>query len=464
MKKLLIASGEKTLIEKIEKIKNYEIIGVIGAKELLASEVRRLRPDILLITEGVKTVSNIDTVSLLISTKQVYPEIRIVYLAGAIDYNDKKRINHLGNLVLNDIYDIYHEGKMTISILQGLLDYEKSKEDSEYLLRYHNGNPDSYNDDDGQEFDPKRDTCNNLIMISSIKPGSGKSFIATSLATAIAKYGRDTPEGGHPKVAIIEGDLQTLSIGTILGIEDSEKNLTEALKRVSKIVDETGLIIGSDEEIVETKEFISTCFLKYDECDNLYVLAGSQLSLDELNNINSYQYYMLVQLMSNEFDVMIVDTNSSLEHRTTGALLELANTCYYILDLDYNNIRNNTQYKKELDSLGVSNKISYILNRDISEDHSNEFKEDLVYTANQLSKNGFDLAAKIPLIDITVMYNRLHRATPLILDDTEATFEARKELLKVANKIWPIDAIDFLAEEQERYYPKKKKKKRFIFF
>ena len=56
-------------------------------------------------------------------------------------------------------------------------------------------------------------------MISSIKPGCGKSFVSTNVATAIAKFG-DKKDGRQPRVCILEADLQTLSVGTLLSLED----------------------------------------------------------------------------------------------------------------------------------------------------------------------------------------------------------------------------------------------------
>ena len=101
-------------------------------------------------------------------------------------------------------------------------------------------------------------------------------------------------------------------------------------------------------------------------CNNLYALVGSQLTLQELENVNAMHYLYLVETITNDYDVVIVDTNSSLTHVTTFPLLNLSKYCYYILNLDFNNIRNNSRYRSFLEKIQIADKVKYILNENIT--------------------------------------------------------------------------------------------------
>ena len=282
----------------------------------------------------------------------------------------------------------------------------------------------------------------NLSIISSIKPGTGKSFLSVNVACAIARYGKKTKEGRPPRVALIEGDLQNLSIGTLLQLEDSKKNLKSVMDKISNIVTKEGDFIGNPYQVESVNEYIKSSFLPYGKLKNLECLVGSQLSFEEIEDIVPYYYVYLVEAIAMDFDVVIVDTNSALTHVTTFPLLQMAKNCFYILNLDFNNIRNNTRYRETLRSIGVLDKVKYVLNEDITKDVMKGKKEELIYTSDHLHESGFDLVGKIPLIDKIIFLNRLYNGTPVVLDEGNPYTEpAKRELLKVANEIYPIEGF-----------------------
>ena len=282
----------------------------------------------------------------------------------------------------------------------------------------------------------------NLSIISSIKPGTGKSFLSVNVACAIARYGKKTKEGRPPRVALIEGDLQNLSIGTLLQLEDSKKNLKSVMDKISNIVTKEGDFIGNPYQVESVNEYIKSSFLPYGKLKNLECLVGSQLSFEEIEDIVPYYYVYLVEAIAMDFDVVIVDTNSALTHVTTFPLLQMAKNCFYILNLDFNNIRNNTRYRETLRSIGVLDKVKYVLNEDITKEVMKGKKEELIYTSDHLHESGFDLVGKIPLIDKVIFLNRLYNGTPVVLDEGNPYTEpAKRELLKVANEIYPIEGF-----------------------
>lgn len=211
---------------------------------------------------------------------------------------------------------------------------------------------------------------------------------------------------------------------------------------------------------------IIKCFQPYYKSKNLFVLVGSQFESRELEMVKGNHYVYLLESIAKLFDVVIVDTNSSLNHVTTYPLLQLANQCYYVLNLDYNNIRNNHRYRKELVDLGIGDKVKYILNEDISQNLDN--KEDLIFGPEDLRESGYRLEGCIPAIDKSIFLNRLHEGSPVILDNSKSTLKARLEISKISDSIWPMDNLVELEHEWGKHYAsqiqKKVAKKKFSFF
>ena len=292
-----------------------------------------------------------------------------------------------------------------------------------------------------------------LFVVSSIKPGSGKSFVSSNLATAIAQFGQPGPDGRKPSVALIEGDLQNLSIGTILGVkEDHKHNLKTAIEKIDSIIDaRTGDLRPGVEphHLDEVDSFIRDCFKEFKLVKNLKTLVGSQFAPDELALVTKHHYRYLLEAIVDIFDVVIVDTNSSLGHVTTEPLLRLANQIFYVLNLDYNNVHNNYRYRTKLVNMGIGDKIKYILNEDVSQNKDN--KEKLIFGPEQLVASGFNLTGAIPAIDKAVFLNRLHDSTPIVIDQEKITLKARLELCRIAENIWPMDNIVLLESEWKKY-------------
>lgn len=451
MKNLLVCTNKIEIISLFKEggklSETYNFLESVTNKDFLLNVVKKYVDEglklTILITEGVMANSGMTTSTLILSIKEKYPEIRIIYIAGEVLDDDVARINILGSLVQNGIYDIYHKRRLNSAIIQDLIDNPKTKDEVAYLTEYL---------DEGTDVSGG---YKNVVMVSSIKPGSGKSMVAVNMAVAIAKYGINTYKGNRPRVAIIEGDLQTLSVGTLLQIENPKHNIREALRAVSRIINEDGYIVGTDEEVEKVQKEVLQCFVRHDTINNLYALAGSHVSLSDLNLINPHHYYFLIQSIVNYFDVIVVDTNSSLEHKSTGPLLELADHCYYLLDLDSNNIRNNIRYWNELKMLNVTDKIMYILNRDIStEEQQRNGLERLSYSAKDVEASGFKLIERIPMMDMSIAYNRIYRGTPVVLDQSDAVKDVRKALINIADTTWHIDPALVAAEQPKGTHSK----------
>lgn len=461
-----MASGQRVIDEAIQKFEKYEVVDAVEYKKELYEAVQYHQPEILLLGEGLSGQESL--MQVMLQLVKDFPRLRIVYLAGYVDLRDEAKVSSLGVLVMAGIYDIVHEQKITVQTLRNILDNPKTEEQMSYLMKRVKDSSKNKNliefEIPEEENREEEDIYKNLFVVSSIKPGTGKSFLSTNIATAIATHGVEV-NGRKPRVALIEADLQNLSVGTLLQIEDDKKNLKSVIEKISTIINESGNLTGDLKQTEEVNAFIKSCFKPYYRSKNLEALVGSQLTFSEIEHVKPYHYVYLIDSIIDEYDVVIIDSNSSLTHVTTYPLLHMSKSCYYVLNLDFNNVRNNVRYKDILKEIGILNKVKYVLNEDIVSDSVEGTSagldvEELIFTADHLDDSDFKLEARVPMLPKTVFLNRLYEGTPVVLDDKKYTLKARYELMKVANQIWPIK--NFNQIEEEVINAKSKKKKGFF--
>ena len=445
MYRILSATGFATIEKELKTIENCTVIGSVYERKKLTETVRRVAPDILIISDYLPGKENM--IKLLIDVHREFPSVRIIYLAQSLSEKNTAQVDAFGALVLNGIYDIIHEDTITIELIEDVITHPKTERSVQYLTERILGEEAQMNaNENGFHYEQVEEVVDyrliqNLTAVSSIKPGSGKSFVSVNLATAIAKYGKN-----KPKVALVEADLQNLSVGTLLKVEDNKRNLKVALQAINGIIKD-GKIIASVDDTQIVNETIRDCMLPYGNMKNFDVMVGSQLTFNDVNGdfISADNFIYLIEVISRLYDVVVVDTNSSLFHLSTMPVLKRAKECYYIINLDYNNIRNNVKYQEVFKTLGIQDKIKYVLNE--SFDNSEKYKamigsdcEKLMFTQETIENKFFKLEGTIPALPKTVFLNRLYAGTPVVLDEKkEYTAAAKLALLEIANKIYPID-------------------------
>lgn len=468
--KILTATGIPSLNLALEKRENIEIVGSCAIKHDLANQIEFLKPQVVIISDRLAGDENI--IGLMIGLKNRFPYTRFIYLTGEVAPKDVARTDALGTLVLVGIYDIVMEKKINIDLVTDIIEHPKSDKEVKYLtenilsnraeIENTIGGMEYIDYDEGKGSEPE----SNIIVFTSIKPGTGKTFVSTNVASAIAKYGK-----GKPRVALIEADLQTLSVGTVMAIDEKgnkNKNLKTAIETISELFDRGNLT--EDEDVLRrAHRKVKECFIKYKTLPNLDVLVGSSLTPEEIDrmDIRPEYYSYLMDMLKDDYDLIIVDTNSSLFHVTSFPILHKARCSYYILNLDYNNIKNNIRYRDTVKALGIGDKVKYILNEEI--ENSPEYYnvgvdlEELYFTSEKVEQDYFKLSAKIPILPKTVFLNRLYEGTPVVLDDnkTDYTNKVKYELLKIAAENYPLDdTIEKLKTKMEGT----KKKGLFSFF
>lgn len=467
MQRILLATGNDALdriIEtKVAPAVNGRIVGSVSYKKDLRAMLEETKPDIVVVSK-LLTGTDRSIIDVILEAHIVLSSARIIYLAGDVALSNQNKSLELATLVSSGIYDIITSSKISKNVLIDIILHPKTKKDVDYLVKgLKAGTIDqsdivSFEEEVQDLGDIKTTGYKNIVLVSSIKPGTGKSFVSTNLATAIARFGVKKKDGTRPKVALIEGDLQTLSVGTLLGYADDEKlNLKTAMDKISKIL-VNGELVDDELAIRSTNDFLKTCFRKYDKIENLYALTGSHLRMDELDEVKPEYYFYLLSVVKEYFDVVILDCNSSLVHVSSGPLLELCGQAYFILNLDFNNVRNNKRYQKTLTDLGIFDKVQYVLNEDIDQEYralmGQEMLEPLQFDSAAIEEFGFNVISKIPEIPKEIFLNRLYRGIPIILDETEYTLKARIEISKIANSIWTVDNFDWLHKEFDRYQKK----------
>lgn len=429
---------------KSAELSDYTFVNFSDNKEDALSYIEKNKDvDILMLADNTPSSTNMNSEGFINEIRQKYPDIRIIFFSGEFVPQDTVKANMLSDIVKAGVFDLIVGSRPSVKEVVDVIKHPRSYSDVQMYVK--------------SVAPVKQDTTgtfNNVVSFYSVKPGSGKSFVAFNVATAIAKFGQVTPDGKRPRVAIIDADLSSLSIGALMHIKNSKYDLREALRLVKQVVDEEGNIVGTPEALEETKKSIWNCFPAYPEVSNLYALIAEDFPLEERVAVNPRQFYFLLECIYKVFDIVIVDMNSSMEHTTTGPLFSVSNRLYFLLDPDFNNIKNNIRYQNDLTALEVSQKTKYILNKYISKEAQEDYSDTLGYSLGEIRSAGLDVVGVIPMIDPIIMNNRAMSGKPIILDRSENTKEARKAILRIANENWKIDQKLVSAYENP---PKEKK-------
>lgn len=452
IKSIVAATGIDAMDKALSSINGFEVVEMVKMKKDLEEACSFYKPDLIVVSDALRGSQSMREILFNISSKE--KSIRIIYLIGDIDMRDRERVDSIGYLVMNGVYDIITEKKFNMDILTDILLSKKTLADVQHYTKYISENAGvseiiQFEEEVDPDLDDGYNPYNKIYIVSSVKPGSGKTTVAVNVATAIAKYGKVKRNGERPKVALVEADLQNLSIGTLLQIE-SKKNLKTAIDKISELFNDEGDLIAKASKMDEVNKFVKGCFHPFYHVKNLEALTGSQLKYSEIKDIKPYHYIYLLESILDDYDVVIVDTNSSVEHTTTEPMLLMAKTCYYVFNLDYNNVRNNARYKSTLRDMGVLDKVKYILNEDIDDDCplAGTDIEPLEFTKEHLSEVGFKTVANIPMLPKAIFLNRLHDGKPVVLDEgNEHTKRAKYEFFKICNEIWEIDGFKQLEED-----------------
>ena len=250
--------------------------------------------------------------------------------------------------------------------------------------------------------------------------------------------------------------MQTLSVTTLFGVRDEEYNLKEALRKVEEHIENYGYkswFSGAAEE----KAFIKKCCLRT-SVDHLYALEAHNYDFNDIVECDPQSYYYMLNYLSNEFDYIVVDCNSSLQHPTTDPIFQLAKKLYFVFTTDYNNIQLNVKFLNEIDKLGITDKVRFVLNRALVGSQKENYS--FGYTDREIIGDKFNIDFEIPMIDMAVILNSTFNHKQIASDENTWTIPARLKFIKLAQDIAPsLTNLDGLYGEIAMLYKKNKKKK-----
>ena len=451
--KIIVASSLKGLAEAVAK-KGYNVVASVRSTD----ELQRLFGsteavgDLLLVTEKMEIRGSL--IYILQDIHSHFPEVRIIFLATG-DLTNTFTVNQLNTLANNGIYDLFYGGKIDINKIQELIENPKAKIDcSEIFNAYRRMSNDTaatpvLKDVNGVEDETVKD---NVIAVTSVKPGTGKSFVAANLAVTLARYGK-AQGGGAPRILLLEGDLQTLSITTLFGMKDEEHNLKTALAKIDRFFQNNSVDQWYN-DAVEEKSFIRRCCLRTD-VENLYVLEGHNFDFNDISECDGASYYYLTQYLASEFDEVVIDCNSSLQHPTTDPILQLSKKLYFVYTTDFNNIKLNVRFKDELMKLGLSDKIRYVLNKELVGQQKENFSFE--YSDEEIIGDKLRIDFTIPNVDMAVIFNSTYRHAMITTDTSEKTLAIRVKFLQLANDVMQMGNVDDIVSQVENMRKKYRK-------
>ena len=240
MEKILIASKFNQIQKIVQHINEFVVVGNTDNKEEILPLLEQVNPDTLLVVDGLSGTG--DVIDIMIKAKIKYHSLRIIFATGEIDTDNMLVLDPLSKLTDYEIYDIYTSSRYNAQMVEMMLRNKKNRNDIMKFRKFKN-------DKENESViisRPKSGGYSNVVAVSSIKPGAGKSFTSTNIAMAIAKFGKPKIDGSMPKVAIVEGDMQSLSVGTLLQLQNDKYNLKYALRKVASIIDNNGKFTVDD--------------------------------------------------------------------------------------------------------------------------------------------------------------------------------------------------------------------------
>jgi pilus assembly protein CpaE len=242
-----------------------------------------------------------------------------------------------------------------------------------------------------------------VIVILSPKGGSGKTTVSTNLAAALASI--------HPdQVALVDFDCQFGDVATSVGIEP-ERTLTEL-----------GQVQDLDTSTIKL-------FLTRHAEAKFFVLPSSGRP-DEADLIDESKATEILELLSSDFDYLVVDTAAGIDERSLAAM-NLATDLLFVASMDITSIRNLAKELEILDHLNLPpHSQQFVINR---VDHRAGLKVSEIESS--LGMKAAQLIDTDPLV-----LTRLNQGKPLVVSDPRS---------KLAKKFMALAEL-YLPEEEKK--------------
>lgn len=443
MQTILAASGQYDLDEELRNFKDFEVIGTVEYKAELLKKLEEQVPDILVIGENIGGKEPLSTLLLVVKSK--YPNLRIIYFAGELDYKDTVKLNTLGNLVSLGVYDIILESSIAISAIEFILKNPKSKDSVEYLIG-------KIKDSSYPISKAKRniqimyseesliledgEILPNLHVFLSSSGGAGSSFLALNTAIAIAKNGISKEEGTKPNVCLIDLDLESYSIGVFTGATKEKINLMTIAQDLKRVINsENGEVKCDDTTLQFTIDNLKKCGKQY---EGITVISGHDQNYIGGDNerLTPTELSFILDILTEKYDIVIADVKSDIEYNVLFPILFRARNIYNVIELNYASIARDKHFHSYFfDEIGIGYKFKYVLNKYV-------VHKDLLLKLNDLENHlDYQFVSTIPRMRDIDMLNyeysgkSIFKFKPYLSDFIEAS------LYILADDIWRIHDI-----------------------
>jgi pilus assembly protein CpaE len=257
-----------------------------------------------------------------------------------------------------------------------------------------------------------------VVVVLSAKGGSGKTMVASNLATALA----GTASG---PVVLVDLDVQFGDAASALGLVPEHTI--------------AGLALLSDIDSTSLKVFLTP-----HDPSGAFVLCGAN-SPEEGDNVTDKHAARVVDLLSRDFAYVVVDTPAGIDERTL-AILDHATDAVLVSTMDVASVRNLGKEVYALDRVGLlpANR-HFVLNRADAR---------VGIDVNDVrAALGMDIAAAVPSTRAVPL--SMNQGQPLVIDDPAAP--AARELLKLARRFvrdgGPVEPEDGPSRHQARPEP-----------
>lgn len=406
--------------ENIKKLLAFEpdfrVVGSFGTGREAVAQAHELRPDIVIMDinmpdmDGIQATSEITkalpTAAVIMMSVQNDPDyLRKAMLAGARNFLTKPI----------DTDELYN----TIRTV-----YARNKPIAEqYRFMEENRGADIRRSISSEAGDVR---AGHVIVVYSPQGGSGKTTLATNIASGLMKKGI--------KVLLIDADTQFGDVGVFLKLQ-AQSNLADLVPKVDDVD------VEFFDSIVTTHE------------SGLKVLLGpARPEYADQVEANPTALARIIGQIANRYDFIVIDTSSHISEMLLS-LMDIAEKIVLISTPTLSGIKNARFMLELFDQLNYpQSKIAFVLNKTEDERARNR----TTIPSDIIEKHlKHPIQARIPA-DERVILNAINKGVPVIASQRDRNKSPIREMVELADRIYNTLMDDGNVQALQEDQPKKR--------
>ncbi|HKY75417.1 MAG TPA: P-loop NTPase [Acidimicrobiia bacterium] len=245
-----------------------------------------------------------------------------------------------------------------------------------------------------------------VIAVTSTKGGSGKSVVATNLATVLAQQ-------GPGPVVLVDGDLQFGDVAVMMRLGASH-TLAEAVTAGDRL----------------DSQYLQSLLVRHEPSGLLVLMAPLEPSFSEL--VSAKDIVRIIDVLRTFCSHVVVDTQSGMND-VTLSVIEHSDETLMVASTDVPNIKDTKIGLQTLHRLGVdASKLTLVLNRANSKVHLNI--SEVEHTLGMKADCQIPSSLVVPL--------SVNRGVPVVLDapksEVAGSFEQLAKRFAVGERAVPV--------------------------